>query len=1144
MNRSRADKTPAVRTVESAAQVREHEPALAIAKAQGLRGLQPLAGNRALLAILSGAPGAGARPHRHRIENVDGGPGSEELRIDGAPVLRYPRNAPPVSAAWSDLRPDLIHLALSAKTAAGARQNAPGLMRLALRGITVVPHEGEVPRRYGETRRVEPLPAPPTPAQGEAAYHAGQADAADSDASPPAIVEPPTEDGESDQPSEREADRVAAAVAGRAPPRVSPLLPLHERVSSRRARFGPGAALSRPLREFFEARFGRSLAGVGIHTGPEAERAAERAGARAFAYGSSIVFNRSEFAPQSPAGRELLAHELTHVVQQVESGRAPVIQRDAKKEQPQQTSVTGVTVYCTDDPFSSSYIVFATATGNLTYELSDCTVPEGGYETTVTVEGKKVHWDFGDKLVGGQQYEFGFKVLPGQRDPATLFKKQKKVHVDVIKKTLFAFAPSEDKQEEPEKPSLADRVAAFKRLVKAAGQARMAGNRSALADWRQFLEQQLQPKQVERMAYSQDVRDLQVRAVQEGGQALQAYDQAVTSKNPIRRMKAEGQVRGENRVCMGCHLELLADQLEKETPKYLQTGREWEAPVDILKDYAADEMKSPTPRPTFAKPLKGEGMPPEYRIDNQALPGATSASASLTKIQPFLLVLGPANYDVLPENLLVTHTEPAEVLTEIVNRIEERRAKFAAFSRKIGEPDFDYLTLRPIVRELLPLQDEAVQKAIEEEIEVAETWEKVKSVLMFGLTIALLLLAIFPPTSAIGIAGVAALEAGMGAYAIYSGISAFEQGYMLSLGKGAHDVLDKEQQEAANQMMVMGAITAVMGAIGLKNAAVKGVKLVRGGPTAVTGALKPIDAIEGEAGGNKIAITEMSGGSPKVKVTSPEGKVLYDGPLKDMPQEGFGGGTTGAPPEPGGNLLQQQRAAAWQRLAASKEAEAAELERRVAVMKDVDKAAKFKDQAAALRKEAASLKEESAEYAAGTRSATADLPTNEEIDAEIDKLAAGKGAPQQKVEVPLSKSEQTPAELPRLERGLLKTARGRVVFRVEGSGSRTLLNVDPAGAVTTTPGTAYLNFGSVERALEFLAKRGPGARIVAFEVEESWVQSLRSAAVPERGTKFLQGQPRLVDVRFAEDQMEIPANLLPEMEKFIVPGSAKVVITR
>jgi hypothetical protein len=127
----------------------------------------------------------------------------------------------------------------------------------------------------------------------------------------------------------------------------------------------------------------------------------------------------------------------------------------------------------------------------------------------------------------------------------------------------------------------------------------------------------------------------------------------------------------------------------------------------------------------------------------------------------------------------------------------------------------------------------------------------------------------------------------------------------------------------------------------------------------------------------------------------------------------------------------------------------------------------------------------------------------------------------------------------------MRTSRGRVVFRVEGSGSRTLLNVDAAGSVKTTPGTTYLNFGSVERALEFLAKRGPGARIVAFEVDEAWAQSVRSGAVPETGTKFLTGKtPKLVDVKYAEDQFEIPSEMLPEMEKFIVPGSAKVLLTK
>lgn len=88
-----------------------------------------------------------------------------------------------------------------------------------------------------------------------------------------------------------------------------------------------------------------------------------------------------------------------------------------------------------------------------------------------------------------------------------------------------------------------------------------------------------------------------------------------------------------------------------------------------------------------------------------------------------------------------------------------------------------------------------------------------------------------------------------------------------------------------------------------------------------------------------------------------------------------------------------------------------------------------------------------------------------------------------------------------------------------------------------------LNFGSYERAVEFAQKESKaGSRIVAFEVDEAWSQAARSAAIPEHGTGALGGSlPRLVDVRFAEDQMEIPASLLDEFEKFIVPGSGRVI---
>jgi hypothetical protein len=372
---------------------------------------------------------------------------------------------------------------------------------------------------------------------------------------------------------------------------------------------------------------------------------------------------------------------------------------------------------------------------------------------------------------------------------------------------------------------------------------------------------------------------------------------------------------------------------------------------------------------------------------------------------------------------------------------------------------------------------------------------------------------------------------------------------VLSLGKGANDVLDPDQQEAASVMMVMGALSVVMGALGLKAVAAKGLKLIRGGPSVAGGAsagARLVDGLEGEAGGNKIVISEINTGNPKIKVTSPEGKVLYDGPLKDMPQGGFGGGNVGTAAKPNAELFARQRVTALQQEAATKEAQALEFESRAARVKSTSKAGQFKSQADALRKDAAALRDEASTYASGAKPATDVVPSADEVDAAIDRLAAGEGPPQQVMRVPLSQAERTAEDLPRLTRGLLKTSRGRVVFRVEGSGSRTLLNVDTAtGGVTTSPGTTYLNFGSIERALEFLAKRGPGARIVAFEVEESWVQSVRSAAIPEQGTKFLTGKtPKLVDVRFAEDQFEIPAEMLPDMEKCIVPGSAKVILTQ
>jgi hypothetical protein len=69
-------------------------------------------------------------------------------------------------------------------------------------------------------------------------------------------------------------------------------------------------------RAFFEPRFGRDFSQVKIHTDGHADQLASAINARAFTYGSNIVFANGEYQPNSDKGKHLLSHELTHVVQQ------------------------------------------------------------------------------------------------------------------------------------------------------------------------------------------------------------------------------------------------------------------------------------------------------------------------------------------------------------------------------------------------------------------------------------------------------------------------------------------------------------------------------------------------------------------------------------------------------------------------------------------------------------------------------------------------------------------------------------------------------------------------------------------------------------------------------------------------------------
>lgn len=117
-----------------------------------------------------------------------------------------------------------------------------------------------------------------------------------------------------------EEDKIHRSAEGPAPTNVAPSV-VHDVIRS------PGAPLDSGTRAYMEPRFGHDFSHVRIHTDERAADSARAVNATAYAVGSHMVFDRGRYAPGSTEGRRLIAHELTHVVQQQSAGE-PVIQRE------------------------------------------------------------------------------------------------------------------------------------------------------------------------------------------------------------------------------------------------------------------------------------------------------------------------------------------------------------------------------------------------------------------------------------------------------------------------------------------------------------------------------------------------------------------------------------------------------------------------------------------------------------------------------------------------------------------------------------------------------------------------------------------------------------------------------------------------
>ena len=134
----------------------------------------------------------------------------------------------------------------------------------------------------------------------------------------------------------REKMRLQRHANGSATPAIAP--PIVDEVLH-----SPGQPMDAQTRALFEPRFDADFSGVRLHTDTRSEQSASAVNALAYAVGSHIVFGANQYAPQAETGRRLLAHELTHTLQQLPGNSSSIaIVDSAQQEREAEAAAAGV----------------------------------------------------------------------------------------------------------------------------------------------------------------------------------------------------------------------------------------------------------------------------------------------------------------------------------------------------------------------------------------------------------------------------------------------------------------------------------------------------------------------------------------------------------------------------------------------------------------------------------------------------------------------------------------------------------------------------------------------------------------------------------------------------------------------------------
>ncbi len=405
------------------------------------------------------------------------------------------------------------------------------------------------------------------------------------------------------------------------------------------------------------------------------------------------------------------------------------------------------------------------------------------------------------------------------------------------------------------------RMEAFKELILQTAVLRLRNNKANLLTWKQLIDSL--PFDVEQRE-DLHLADMDSRATREGGMTRVALNEHLNSAagSHMAAFK-ESQVFGANRACGGCHGARQAERLDREADpmgwRWTQTegerimgiapaplpGFELPASRDLnafgLRGVDAHTVRSielwveadgvppatpqdprvhppaPVVPPTSASPLTfATGRPGRERLTSDILDERVSAYL------PIFRALGPSGYQVLDSDQYTWRQGTGEgIKARIGQNISDRRGEYQSLMDDIGDGDREWHEFVPIVQDLLPFAAQDVQDGLKEELDDAEWWRNFWAIATLGAVLLLLLLTVVLPwfgvltpavMASLGMqATVAGLEMGIGAYSVYQGMEMWDLGGAYSSATGADDVYTREQQQSADRLLTMGAISVISG---------------------------------------------------------------------------------------------------------------------------------------------------------------------------------------------------------------------------------------------------------------------------------------------------------------------------------------------